>query len=114
MSSRNLLSSMSKATVVVLTGLLAAHMGPTVRGPQTLEHSTTPFLKSAANRSRLVVDMKQPIALSGQLNPVQYYPQGMSNRCITPSGICFIPGYLPVGSGCACATPYGPIYGRIG
>jgi hypothetical protein len=111
MTNKGLLSRLFRATIVTLTGLLAADIGPTVLRVQTVEHRITPLL-FAANGSR--VKMKQPIALGGLLIQVQYYPQGMSNRCITPAGVCLIPGYLPVGSGCACPTPYGPVYGRIG
>jgi hypothetical protein len=36
----------------------------------------------------------------------------MSNRCVTPYGMCMLPGYIPVGAPCWCATAYGPVSGR--
>ncbi len=42
------------------------------------------------------------------------FAQQMSNRCLTPYFWCFLPAYGPVGTPCWCASPNGPIAGRVG
>ena len=49
---------------------------------------------------------------AGQLLRVQY--GGVSNRCVTPQGVCFMPRYAPIGSPCWCQTPYGSAQGYAG
>lgn len=40
--------------------------------------------------------------------------QQMSNRCLTPYFWCVLPVYAPVGTACWCASPNGPVAGRVG
>src|SRR5262249_50384560 len=35
-------------------------------------------------------------------------------RCVTPAGLCFLQIAAPIGAPCWCATPYGPVAGRVG
>ena len=51
---------------------------------------------------------------SGGFVRVQYpgYPPVV--RCLTPAGACFVQGAAPPGAACWCATPYGPVAGRVG
>lgn len=58
-------------------------------------------------------DMLRGRYARGGLLEVQWPQQPMS-RCLTPSGACWIPGYAPIGTACWCASPYGPVPGRIG
>lgn len=37
----------------------------------------------------------------------------ISSRCGTPYGACPIPGGGPIGAGCYCQSPYGPIGGQL-
>ena len=37
----------------------------------------------------------------------------MSNRCFTPSFWCWLPVVAPVGTGCYCGTPFGPVGGLV-
>lgn len=37
-----------------------------------------------------------------------------SNVCVTPFVTCYLAQYGPAGSPCWCATPSGPIKGRLG
>ena len=42
-----------------------------------------------------------------------YPPMGMPPmRCVTPAGVCLIPGGMP-GGPCTCGTPVGPVHGQI-
>jgi hypothetical protein len=43
-----------------------------------------------------------------------YVQYPTSNRCLTPSFWCLLPGYAQVGSPCWCGTTYGPVAGRVG
>ena len=45
----------------------------------------------------------------GRLLKVQYVA-----RCVTPAGTCFLQTAAPMGTPCWCATPYGPVGGRVG
>jgi hypothetical protein len=36
-----------------------------------------------------------------------------SNRCVTPTFYCYLQQYVPVGTACWCATPYGPVAGVV-
>lgn len=40
--------------------------------------------------------------------------QQLSNRCLTPYFWCYIPQYGPAGTPCWCASPNGPVAGRLG
>ena len=40
-------------------------------------------------------------------------PQQVSNVCVTPVVSCYLPGPAPIGTPCWCATPYGPVNGRV-
>jgi hypothetical protein len=40
--------------------------------------------------------------------------QQVSNRCLTPYFWCYLPGFAPIGASCWCASPNGPIAGRVG
>jgi hypothetical protein len=54
-----------------------------------------------------------PVVAGGAfLTPVQYRP--LSNVCVTPYGACYLRQYGPRGAPCWCATPRGPISGRLG
>ena len=39
--------------------------------------------------------------------------QQYSNVCVTPVVSCYLPGPAPSGTPCWCATPYGPVNGRV-
>lgn len=48
--------------------------------------------------------------------PVRFelqYSQAMSNRCVTPSGTCYVQQSGPIGSPCWCNTPWGPVTGVL-
>lgn len=49
-----------------------------------------------------------PAAAQGPLPP--HRP---GTICLTPYGWCWLPQALPPGGQCYCATPRGPIYGRV-
>ena len=40
--------------------------------------------------------------------------QQVSNRCLTPYFWCLLPGFAPIGTPCWCASPNGPVPGRVG
>jgi hypothetical protein len=49
-----------------------------------------------------------PAAAQGQLPPHQ-----PGTICLTNYGWCWLPRPFPSGGQCYCATPQGPIYGRV-
>jgi hypothetical protein len=58
----------------------------------------------------LYAEAKLRTAAEGSLLRIQY----QASRCVTPRGICWLQGFAPPGSNCWCATPYGPVSGRVG
>lgn len=54
----------------------------------------------------------------GRSSPFGAWPQshGMPNEtnvCRTPAGACMLPNSGPIGVGCWCGTPFGPVFGSL-
>jgi hypothetical protein len=77
---------------------------------------------AAANSSRpsdVAIGVKTELSVNASISTAnsaadrielaQYY----SNRCFTPYFWCLLPGPVPVGAACWCATPNGPIGGVV-
>ena len=45
--------------------------------------------------------------------PAQHPPPQFGQRCSSPGGQCLLPYPGPLGSGCYCATPFGPAGGVV-
>jgi hypothetical protein len=54
------------------------------------------------------------LSLSTNIAENAEFAQQASNRCLTPYFWCYLPGYAPVGAACWCASPNGPVAGRVG
>ena len=66
-----------------------------------------------AIRRTLAHTSVRPIPNIEPLDDRREFAQQVSNRCFTPYFWCFLPGYAPVGTGCWCATPNGPVAGVV-
>jgi len=54
------------------------------------------------------------VLVLGTLPPLPAAAQQVGQRCFTPTFWCVLPAPAIIGSNCFCATPYGPVYGRVG
>jgi hypothetical protein len=58
---------------------------------------------------------RHSLSLSEQPHWIKIQMPGyVSQRCVTPVGVCFMPQAIPVGYPCFCPTPYGTASGRAG
>lgn len=82
-------------TSVLVSSFMASGSRPAISGPER-----TSILELSSGKN-----------LKLQAEPAA---QQMSNRCLTPYFWCILPQYGPVGAPCWCASPNGPVGGRVG
>jgi hypothetical protein len=107
---------LARARIVAPGGITAA---PLSAGIRNLDWFIHPTLASRDSGAKVALASFSPIPDAPiEKNSDDPAPLGLqapvSNKCLTPGFFCFLPGYGPVGAPCWCASPYGPVAGRVG
>jgi hypothetical protein len=94
---------MRLTTCIAIVGLICA---------SAASHTSVPG--NVGNKQPVEHTSIQDISMGNRLTNRIELAQQASNQCLTPYFWCWLPGYAPIGSACWCATPQGPVAGRVG
>jgi hypothetical protein len=102
--------------IVAPNGIAAAPLSAGIPGLDWFIHPTR-AIRESGTKAGLATSTPIPDAPI-ENNSEEPSPLGLqapvSNKCLTPAFFCYLPSYGPVGAPCWCASPYGPVAGRVG
>ena len=93
-----------RVTVGVIVTIVLVVFGSVIAQPVARHDSGTEWLAGST-------PIRKGKSFGGSAQFAQAPPP--SNRCMTPNFYCFLSQYVPVGTPCWCATPYGPVGGVV-